>query len=377
MAKSKQPSKPSPLSREKVYDSSDSGHNEDSETRPISSSKLKKLPLREADRRKSAENSPAANRLSPRAASDTTSEDEGQSTESEEDDEEDGSETESQGQEPSSESSKRKSPAETSEQPSRKKSKAAPVATSTIHIPPKAFQAPRGHEPLILSASDFASESASLFENLQGKQIWHISAPDTVNIGAIKELDIQAALSGQAILSKDGINYNMQPSFASNDVLLLPQGSDSTYEQSEMRISRSFHLRQMSSKPKLKHQTKDQAETPLTFTAVEEGKESIPRKQPGGLKMRYTPFGATPAARNDNDEDDIEMNTEIGTATFKVPDDVVGERSGGKQATNDDADSMHRGGKRDKRSQEKDRVTGSGEKKKKKKRRLVDEEGAL
>lgn len=374
MAKSKQPFKPSQLSEEKVYESSDSENNRDSNTGPISISKSKKLPLRETDGRKAAEKSPAAHRPSPGAPSDTTSEDERESVESEEDDDEDESETKSQ--ESRSESSKRKSPADTAEQQSRKKTKAAAVAASTIQIAPKSFKAPHGYEPLILSASDFASASASLFENLEGKQIWHISAPDTVNIDAIKELDIQAALSGQAILSKDGIDYNMHPSLASNEVLLLPQGSDSTYEQSEMKISRSFHLRQMSSKPK--HQTKGQVEkTPLIFTAVEEGEERIPRKQPEGLKMRYTPFGATPAPRNDDDEHDVEMSTEIDTATFKVPEDILGERSSGKHATNGEAASMHRGEKRDKRGQEKDRVTGSGEKKKKKKRRLVDEDGVL
>ena len=375
MAKSTQPSKPSQLSEEKVYDSSDSEDNSNSKTRPRPNSKTKKLPLRETDKRKSTKGSTAAQTKSPAEPSDTPSEVDGDSVESEDDDDDDEEGSETDSQESSSESSNRKSPAGTAGQPSRKKPKATPNTTSSIQIAAKSFNAPRGYEPLILSASGFASESTSLLQNLQGKQIWHISAPDTVNINAIKELDIQAALSGQAILSKGGIDYNMQPSFAPNDVLLLPQGSDSTYEQSEIRISRSFHLRQMSDKPQ--QRTKGQAETPLIFTAVEGGQETIPRTQPGDLKMRYTPFGATPLAGNDDDEQDVEMSTEIDAATFKVPEDIVGEQSSGKQATHGDAESMHRGEKRDKRGREKDKVTGSGEKKKKKKRRLVDEDGVL
>lgn len=183
-------------------------------------------------------------------------------------------------------------------------------------------------------------------------------------------------MQGKPILTKDGVDYNMHPSIASSDVLLLPQGRESTYEQSELKISRSFHLRQMGSKPK--HQTKDHEETPLIFTATEEGQEGIPRKQPGGLKMRYTPFGAPPATRNnDEDEDeedeDVEMTTET-AATFKVPDEIVGERSSGKQATNEEAEAMQRGEKRGKKNKGKDRVSGSNEKKQKKKRMIVDED---
>jgi hypothetical protein len=368
MAKTKDISQQNHLSEEKVYDSSDNEDNEASDTAPSPSSKSKKLPLRETKRTKLSGKFPAV-------PSDTTSEDDGESTESEEDDDDNEDEDDrTESQESSSESSKRKSPPATAEQPSRKKTKATPTATSTVQIASKSFKAPHGYEPLILSASDFASDSASLFENLQGKQIWHISAPDTVSIDAIKELDIQAALQGQPILTKDGVDYNMHPALVSSDVLLLPQGTNSTYEQSELKISRSFHLRQMGSKGK--HQTKDHEETPLIFTATEEGQGRIPRKQPGGLKMRYTPFGAPPAPRNhDDDEDedeDVEMSTE--TATFQVPDEIVGERSSGKQAANEEAGAMQRGEKRVKKSKEKDRVSGSNEKKQKKKRMIVDED---
>jgi hypothetical protein len=370
MAKSKQASQPSHLSEERIYDSSDSENNQDSDVESSPTSKPKKLPLRETNKSKSSSKLLSKQKKSVPPPSDTTSSDEEESSESqgnadEHEDEETGS------QESSSESSKRKSPSREPERPARKKSKSTATATtSTVQIAPRAFKAPQGYEPVILSASDFASEGASLFENLQGKQVWHISAPDSVPLDVIKELDIQAALQGKAILAKDGINYNMHPTHLSNDVLLLPGGKHSTYEQSEQRIAKSFHLRQMNSTPT--HKTQDDIETALIFTAMEEGKARKPREQPGGLKMRYTPFGAPSAPQNATGQDgeDVEMTTE--PTAFKVPDEIVGERSSGKQSTNEAAETP-RGEKRGKKDRDQDRDTGSNIKKKKKNRRLVDE----
>lgn len=369
MAKSKQTSRPDHLSQEKVYDSSGSENNQESDIESSPSSKPKKLPLRESRQSKSSAKLSSKRGKAVSTSPDTTSEDDEDSSDSEEDDNED---EETGRQESSSESSKRKSAAKMAEEPARKKSKSRPTTTSTVQIAPKPFKAPHGYEPVILSASDFASDSASLFENLQGKQIWHISAPDSVSIETIKKLDIQAALQGQPILTRDGVDYNMYPTLASNDVLLLPGGKDSIYEQSEMTIARSFHLRQMTSKPTQK--TKDDEETPLIFTATAEGKAPTPRKKLETFKMRYTPFGVPPAplVADDEDDGDVEMSTE--SATFKVPDEIVGERSSGKQSTNEEAESpMQHGEKRGKKSRDKDRGTGSHEKKRKKDRRIVDE----
>ena len=373
MAKSKQNSQPSHLSQERVYNSSGSESNEGSDVESSPASRPKKLPLRETNKSKSSSKLQSKQSKPADPPSDTTSEDEEESSETEsgEDNDED---EETSNQESSSESSKRKSPVKGAEQPVRKKTKPTPTtSTSTVQIAPRPFKAPHGYEPVILSASDFASNSASLFENLQGKQVWHISAPDSVSLDLIKELDIQAALQGKAILTKDGIDYNMHPTHVSSDVLLLPGGKNSTYEQSELTIAKSFHLRQMSSKPSQK--TKDDLETPLIFTATEEGKARKPREQPGGLKMRYTPFGAPPApqdATGQHDED-VEMTTE--TMGFKVPEEIVGERSSGKQSTNEEAKtpSTPRGEKRGKKNRDKERDTEPNEKKKKKNRRIVDE----
>ncbi|KAK5061088.1 hypothetical protein LTR84_007630 [Exophiala bonariae] len=374
MAKSKQTPQPSHLSEERIYDSSGSGNSQDSDVESGLTSKAKKLPLRETNKPKSSSKLPSKQKKSVPPPSDTTSSGEDESSESQGDaDEHEDEETGSQ--ESSSESSKRRSPAREAEQPARKKSKSTATATatattSTVQIAPRAFKAPQGYEPVILSTSDFASQSASLFENLQGKQVWHISAPDSVPLDVIKELDIQAALQGKAILTKDGIDYNMHPTHLSNDVLLLPGGKHSTYEQSELRIAKSFHLRQMNSKPT--HETQDDIETPLIFTAMEEGKARKPREQPEGLKMRYTPFGAPPAPQNatGQDDEDVEMTTE--TTAFKVPEEIVGERSSGKKSTNEAAETP-RGEKRGKKDRDEDRGTDSNIKKKKKNRRLVDE----
>jgi hypothetical protein len=239
--------------------------------------------------------------------------------------------------------------------------KAKTTTSRSLQIAPKPFAAPKGYEAVVVEASDYASEMSSLFDNLTDKQIWHISAPDAVSINAIKELDIQAALRGESILSQNGVNYNMQPMPASKDVFLLPEGTKSTYVPNGTNITRRFNLRETSGKPKSKEQT------PVIFTATKEGADKSIRQQPHGLKMRYYPYGVTAIP-----EDDVDM-----ADTFQMPEDV--ESSSPKdrsKTTNGEVEPQEvnsRTPEKKKKKKTKDANAGSSEKKKKKKKTLVDE----
>jgi len=186
------------------------------------------------------------------------------------------------------------------------------TTSSTVRIAPKPFKAPTGYEPVTLSTSDHASDSATLFDDLTGKQIWHISVPDSVSIESIAKLDIQAALRGEKIHSKDGVDYNMQYISSTNETVLLPEGPKSTYKQAA-RIERSFRMQEMTTKPDV--QDDDATQMPLVFTATQTGKPKVVREQPQGLKMRYFPYGAPPATEQ---LEDVEM-----TDTFQVPEGVL------------------------------------------------------
>lgn len=382
MAKSKVQARPSQLSNERVMDSSDEEN----------SMVQGKRTAKKTAKSKSSVNAPKTNGLGSttkkskgkpqtpdstsdaESSSDAPAEDGAQgddsdeeSSEAESDDVSDGGSVDSQHDTSSASkltpsANKRKSRPESVTE-SRKKTK--PNSDSKIRIAPTPFKAPQGYESFALSASDYASQSTSLFENLSGKQIWHISAPASLSLQSITELDIQAALQGRCILTKTGTDYNMHPTPSQHEILLLPAGQDSTYEQTEVAITRSFDLREMSTMPRAKAKDNEQRSTAsIVFTATKEGSKGQPRKQPEGLRQRYIPFGAR----------DAHPGQAVGksSATFQMPDDVVGEQSGDKATTPNPTKVQIDGGDTSKKLK-KDKARESPEKKKKR-RRIVDED---
>lgn len=66
--------------------------------------------------------------------------------------------------------------------------------------PPKGFRAiPTPLKP--------RSDAGTVFENLEGKQIWHITAPAGLSLSELKKITMDKALAGAPILSDNGIDY--------------------------------------------------------------------------------------------------------------------------------------------------------------------------
>ena len=61
------------------------------------------------------------------------------------------------------------------------------------------------------------SKSAGLFDNLEGKQVWHITAPVGVSLKDLKELAMDKAMGGEAVLSYKGTNYGFSQTEKSED----------------------------------------------------------------------------------------------------------------------------------------------------------------
>ncbi|KAL6246060.1 hypothetical protein RBB50_007213 [Rhinocladiella similis] len=342
------------LSEEIVHDSSDE---EEQETpRPQKKTKTKTT----------AQIKPASQSTTTTTTSDDEDAEESSSQSSAVDDNSDAESTSS-----SSSSSKKRSSDSVPESPVKKARKKA--SYSNVRIAPKAYKAPSGYEPLALSASDYTSDVATLLDDLDGKQIWHISVPDSVSIESIKSFDMQAAMRGESIFSKDGVNYNLHymPSTHGHETLLMPQGAKSAYKRAAV-IERNFQLREMgdhvdTSNKKARAQAqasvstdgetagkeKEQQPTPLVFTATGTGKPKAIRQQPQGLKMRYFPYGSKGTSE---EPEDVEM-----ADTFQVPDEIP-EPSPKKKSKKSKAESQGSiGGE-----------SANPEKKKKKKRKLVD-----
>lgn len=56
--------------------------------------------------------------------------------------------------------------------------------------------------------------AAHMFENLEGKQIWHITAPAGLSLKELKEIAMGKVMSGEAILDYKGTSYG----FSKTDV---------------------------------------------------------------------------------------------------------------------------------------------------------------
>lgn len=61
------------------------------------------------------------------------------------------------------------------------------------------------------------SKSARTFESLEGKQIWHITAPAGMLLNEVKEIDMDRALNREAILQHKGTGYGFSRAEQSHD----------------------------------------------------------------------------------------------------------------------------------------------------------------
>lgn len=72
--------------------------------------------------------------------------------------------------------------------------------------PAQPYEPPKGYAPVILNQNT-TSDSAHIFDNLEGKQIWHITAPANVSLEELKELAMDSVLNGEPILEHKGTSY--------------------------------------------------------------------------------------------------------------------------------------------------------------------------
>ncbi|RMD39725.1 hypothetical protein DV735_g5404, partial [Chaetothyriales sp. CBS 134920] len=186
--------------------------------------------------------------------------------------------------------------AEEDQQSKRQKNRSTRVSTESSSS--KLFVPPKGFKPLVLDSSDLDTESSEMFSALDAKQVWHICAPASVNVAAIKELDLEAVLRGEAILSENGVSYSMQEMQADSSLVLM-KGSSGIYRPSRAKVARSFRLAVKaggSSGPKASSAPAKDVPVP-TFVAQSPGQKKPPRKQPEVLGMKYLPFGAETKAQ--------------------------------------------------------------------------------
>lgn len=185
----------------------------------------------------------------------------------------------------------------------------------------KPFDVPLGYTSLDTSARTSLSHA-----QLEGKQVWHITAPADLSISALTEVALDSIQSGKPVLSHKGVDYVMSEDKGAQSgnatLVLLPEKDG--YKPISQPVSKTFHLRQHVVLPDFSE--KQTSDVTGGTDAADVAKPSVyaVRPQPKGMRMRYKPpgFGSGDPGRIGSDsESDVEP---VGKeATFQFPKALV------------------------------------------------------
>ncbi|ESZ96790.1 hypothetical protein SBOR_2791 [Sclerotinia borealis F-4128] len=167
----------------------------------------------------------------------------------------------------------------------------------TVSMKVAPFKAPLGFEK---NSSKNSSKASQLFNNsnLEGKEIWYITAPASVPIASVKEMSLLDAKLGKAVFSQDGNDYGFVLDPLEDKTytkMLLPSSSKDGYSIEKKPVDQIYHMQQVVNLS----QQNDQATVPA--------KRPV-RQQPKGLKARFQPvgFASAPGIIGSDDESDSE-----------------------------------------------------------------------
>ena len=206
--------------------------------------------------------------------------------------------------------------------------KRSPVQKSVPQQPAPTYNSPAGFEPTSISFHPASKVSEILApSNLQGKQIWHITVPESVPISLVKEVPTQDIGNGAPIVEHHGAKYGLVPESeveqSSSRALLLPSTQTNSYQSSKTNIIKTLHLQQLVSLPSL---ASEPAVHPSGSPSAPESYRKTPRQQPAGLRMRYRPFGASDDSTSESSPEPIPKAPE-----FRLPASVKESSPGRKR----------------------------------------------
>ena len=89
----------------------------------------------------------------------------------------------------------------------------------------KPYAPPKGYN-LVSEKDRTSSKAAKMFDNLKGKQVWHITVPAGVSLKDLESIAMDKAMKGEPILSHKGTDYGFLTAEKSEDgpaEVLVPQ----------------------------------------------------------------------------------------------------------------------------------------------------------
>ncbi|KAG9199966.1 hypothetical protein G6514_007770 [Epicoccum nigrum] len=207
--------------------------------------------------------------------------------------------------------SESESSGEEAAKPVQKPTQATPSKPHEVELrAAKPYVPPKGYT--LVSEKDRTSSAAKIFSNLQGKQVWHITAPAGVSLKELASISMDKAMKGESILSQKDANYGFSTTEKSEDgprEVLVPQKNG--YSAVPAKISQTLHLRELVKLPKLSSKQADPNTGSEAAASITRSTIRAPRPQVKGLKMRYLPLGFVGAETggvlgdSDSEEDQV------------------------------------------------------------------------
>ncbi|KAK5173100.1 uncharacterized protein LTR77_003222 [Saxophila tyrrhenica] len=238
-------------------------------------------------------------------------------------------------------------------------------STNIQAIPAQPFQPPHGFTPISSQQLSSSSQQPLTPSNLQGKQIWHITAPSALPLTTLTSIPLSALDTSHVVLNHDGsefiLSLDPHPTSAASS-LLLPTAEG--YTRHPTPITRTLHLKQKISLPNLSARQASQATGSGAAGSVAQPPVSGARPQPRGLRMRYRPpgFGVGElGAVGSGSESAGEEEEEEGETGLQFPKALGGHGPRGRDGVGMDGDVVERGNKRRRKEKVKPKTDGARE----------------
>ncbi|KAH7394108.1 DNA-directed RNA polymerase I subunit RPA34.5-domain-containing protein [Phaeosphaeria sp. MPI-PUGE-AT-0046c] len=191
-----------------------------------------------------------------------------------------------------SESSSDDTPMNDAPQPTQKPTRPAQSQPHVIDFrPTQAYIPPKGYNAVPYNDKT-TSKAAQLFNNLQGKQIWHITAPAGLPLKDLSEMAMERAMDGEAVLNHKDTAYGFSKTANTDEGacrVMIPQKNG--YTAVSANVARSLHLRATVKLPHLSTKQADQNTGSEAAASITRSTIRAPRPQLKGLKMRFLPIG--------------------------------------------------------------------------------------
>ncbi|KAL6705268.1 hypothetical protein ACN47E_007078 [Coniothyrium glycines] len=183
----------------------------------------------------------------------------------------------------------------------------------------QAYSPPQGFTAMPLNDKALP-KATNIFGSLQGKQVWHITAPTGISLLDLTEMVMAQALDGEAVLSHRGTDYAFTQAQTGEDgVCAVLVARKDGYRTVPAGISRTLHLQEVVQLPNLSPKQADQNTGSEAAASITRSTIRAPRPQVTGLKMRFLPTGFGGKDAGVLGESDDETEARQGTAGLGVP----------------------------------------------------------